>query len=43
MSTGWYIDTNEIDSNTQKAKVVMQDWRGVLVITDKELICFGKP
>lgn len=43
MSTGWYIDTKELGSNPQKAKIVMQDWRGVLVVTDNELICFGKP
>jgi hypothetical protein len=43
MNTGWFIDLEDIGPDKDKAVVFLQDWRGVLVVTDKELICFGKP
>ena len=43
MTVGWYIDLKEIDAKPEDAFVCLQDWRGILVVTDKEIICFGKP
>lgn len=43
MNTGWYIDLVDVGLDKENAVVFLQDWRGVLLVTDKELICFGKP
>lgn len=43
MNIGWHINLDDVGSDKENAVVFLQDWRGVLVVTDKELICFGKP
>lgn len=43
MNIGWYIDLEDVGSDKENAVLFLQDWRGVLVVTEKELICFGKP